>query len=172
MLDWYKKVFDARIQFQNPMLAFLTYDDEHHRFAFANMSAIDPAGTELDHVGKIGVDHVAYAYRSLRELLENWEQLKTIGITPYWSLHHGITVSLYYADPDGNQMEFQVDSYLTNEEANAFMAGPGYAMNPVGVEFDPAAWLAQLRSGAPETDYLVRTVHEPIPAMQGNAVRS
>ena len=31
MLEWYKTVFDARIQYQNPALAFMTYDDEHHR---------------------------------------------------------------------------------------------------------------------------------------------
>jgi len=35
MLRWYETVFDARIQYQNPALAFLTYDDEHHRVVFA-----------------------------------------------------------------------------------------------------------------------------------------
>jgi len=34
MLDWYQKVFEATMLYQNPALAFLTYDDEHHRFAF------------------------------------------------------------------------------------------------------------------------------------------
>ena len=58
----------------------------------------------------IGVDHVAYTYASLNDLLENYAQLKEKGIRPYWCVHHGITVSMYYADPDGNQMEFQVDS--------------------------------------------------------------
>jgi len=44
MIDWYKTVFGARVQYQDPGLAFLTYDDEHHRFAFANMDLIDPTG--------------------------------------------------------------------------------------------------------------------------------
>ena len=37
MLEWYQFVFDAEVQYQNPALAFLTYDDEHHRFALANL---------------------------------------------------------------------------------------------------------------------------------------
>ena len=171
MLDWYLKVFDAKIQYRNPMLAFITYDEEHHRFALANMEVIDPEGGGKEREGKIGVDHLAYSYASLRDLLENWEQLKALGVEPYWCLHHGITISLYYADPDGNQMEFQVDSYPTPEEANQFMAGPGYDANPIGVEFDPADWLAQLRAGAPESRFLVRKVHEPIAALRGAAVR-
>ncbi len=31
MLAWYKTVFEARVQYENPAFAFLTYDDEHHR---------------------------------------------------------------------------------------------------------------------------------------------
>ena len=120
-LHWYETVFDARVQYQNPGLAFLTYDDEHHRFAFANMSLFQPDGAETERQGAIGVDHVAYTYASLNDLLENYALLKEKGIRPYWCIHHGITVSLYYADPDGNQIEFQVDSYSSSEEANAFI---------------------------------------------------
>src|SRR5262245_29266907 len=109
MLAWYQAVFDARIQYQNPALAFLTYDDEHHRFAFASLAVLQPGGTETDRRGLIGVDHVAYTYASLRDLFENYAQLRASGIKPYWCVHHGMTVSMYYADPDGNQMEFQVD---------------------------------------------------------------
>ena len=41
MIAWYQKVFEAKVQYQNPGLAFLTYDDEHHRFAFANLAVLD-----------------------------------------------------------------------------------------------------------------------------------
>jgi len=162
MLDWYQKVFDARIRFQNEMLAFLTYDEEHHRFAFVNLDLLDPNPAEKNHVGIVGVDHVAYTFASLHDLLENWEQLKAIGIEPYWSIHHGITVSLYYSDPDGNRMEFQVESYRDPEEANAFMTGPGFTENSIGVEYDPQDWLARLRAGTPESDLLLREIHQPV----------
>ena len=57
MLRWYETVFGATVQYQNPGLAFLTYDDEHHRFAFANMSLFQPDGTETERQGAIGADH-------------------------------------------------------------------------------------------------------------------
>jgi catechol-2,3-dioxygenase len=167
MLQWYETVFDARVQHQNPVLAFLTYDDEHHRFAFANMSVLQPDGTETDRRGVIGVDHVAYSYASLHDLFENYAQLKEKGITPYWCVHHGITVSMYYADPDGNQMEFQVDSFRSSDEANAFINST-FTANPVGVEFDPEDWLARLRAGAPESDFLELRVHEPVSPVRGS----
>lgn len=168
MLRWYQTVFDAKVQHQNPALAFLTYDGEHHRFAFANLDILQPEGTEADRRGIIGVDHVAYTYASLNDLFENYAQLKAQGIRPYWCVHHGVTVSMYYADPDGNQMEFQVESYGSNEEANAFMAGPHFAANPIGVEYDPEVWLARLRAGAPASEFLLRQTDEPISPLRGS----
>ena len=61
---------------------------------------LQPDGTETEKEGLIGVDHVAYTYSSLDDLLENYEQLKAQGIMPYWCVHHGVTVSMYYADPE------------------------------------------------------------------------
>jgi len=172
MLRWYQTVFDAKVQHQNPALAFLTYDDEHHRFAFANLDVLQPGGTEKDRRGVIGVDHVAYTYSSLNDLLENYAQLKAQGIKPYWCIHHGVTVSMYYADPDGNQMEFQVDSYGSSEEANAFMTGPHFAANPIGVEYDPDEWLAKLRAGAPASGFLLRRTDEPVSPIRGYSFAS
>jgi catechol-2,3-dioxygenase len=162
MIRWYETVFDARVQHKNPALAFMTYDGEHHRFAFVNLAILQPGGPETDRQGSIGVDHVAYTYRSLAELFENYVQLKERGIHPYWCIHHGITVSMYYGDPDGNQMEFQIDSYSSNEEANAFMHGPGFEVNPIGVEYDPEEWLARMRAGAPDAEFLHRRTHLPV----------
>jgi len=119
----------------------------------------------------IGVDHVAYTYASLEDLFENYEQLKAKGIKPYWCVHHGVTVSMYYADPDGNQMEFQVDVFDSGEEANDYMCGPIVAANPVGVEYDPEDWLVQMRSGKPNSEFLTRQVHEPVSPIRGALTR-
>lgn len=162
MIDWYVKVFGCKVQFQSPVLAFVTYDDEHHRVAFVNLEAVDPEARLNDRRGAVGVDHVAYTFASLGELLENYAQLKAIGVMPYWRLHHGVTVSLYYADPDGNQMEFQVDAYPTVDEANGFMKGPGFDTNPIGVEFNPDELLQKVRSGVDTATLLLRTEHLPV----------
>lgn len=167
MLEWYQFVFDAKVQHQNSALAFLTYDDEHHRLAFVNLAVLQPDGAETEKQGLIGVDHVAYTYASLEDLLENYGQLKAKGIMPYWCVHHGITVSMYYADPDGNQMEFQVDVFDSGEKANDFVCGPIFAANPIGVEYDPDEWLARMRTGAPLSDFLVRKFHEPMSPIRG-----
>ena len=167
MLAWYQFVFDAQVQYRNPALAFLTYDDEHHRFALLNLDVLQAEGSETEKQGLIGVDHVAYTYASLEDLFENYDQLKTKGINPYWCVHHGVTVSMYYADPDGNQMEFQVDAFDSPEEANDFMCGPINAANPVGVEYDPEDWLVQMRTGTPASDFLLRRVHEPQSPIRG-----
>jgi catechol-2,3-dioxygenase len=146
MVAWYENVFEAKVVYQNPALAFLTYDDEHHRFAFINMSAFKPDGAKTVEPADTGVNHVAYTYANLGDLLETYARLKQSGIKPYWPIHHGLTLSLYYQDPDGNRMEFQVDC-CTVEEANAYMLSEAFAANPVGVEIDPEALLAQYRSG-------------------------
>ena len=168
MVRWYQAVFDAQVQYQNPALAFLTYDDEHHRFAFANLDVLKPEGSERDRRGLIGVDHLAYTYASVKDLLENYAVLKAQNINPYWCVHRGITVSMYYADPDGNQMEFQVDCFDSSEAANAYMESPHFAANPIGVEFDPDEWLSRLRSGTPPSEFLVRSTDEPVSPIRGS----
>ncbi|MBY4596066.1 VOC family protein [Ottowia caeni] len=168
MIAWYQTVFGAKIQFGNPALTFLTYDDEHHRVALLNLDLLLPQARELAGRAKTGVDHVAYCYKSLPILLSNYERLRDLGIKPYWCIHHGITISMYYADPDGNQMEFQVDCFESNEDANDFMSGPGYGVNPIGVEYDPEEYLARLRAGEPEKALLTRNVHLPVSDIRGS----
>lgn len=163
MLSWYKNVFEATVQHQNPAFAFLTYDDEHHRFAFANMTLINPDGTETNASSKVGVNHVGYTFSSIGELLENYDRLKELGITPYWQIHHGVTLSLYYQDPDGNRMEFQVDVCRDAEEARVYMSSPAFAANPVGVGVDFDSMLARYRNGAPPETLLVQPDGPPSP---------
>ena len=156
MIEWYQKVFEAKVQYQNPAFAFLTYDDEHHRFAFANLSVMSPNAVESSGTPMVGVNHVAYTYANLGELLDTYDRLKQLGIMPYWGVHHGLTLSVYYQDPDGNRMEFQVDCCANAEEANAYMHSDAFAANPVGVDIDPDALLAQYRSGVQPATLLVQ----------------
>jgi catechol-2,3-dioxygenase len=166
MLAWYRSVFEAEVVYENPALAFLTYDDEHHRFALANLDVLKPDGAS--DRGEIGVNHVAYTYRNVGDLLDTYVRLKEAGIEPYWPVHHGTTLSLYYTDPDGNRMEFQVDCG-TVQEATALMKTPEYAANPVGVTYDPEELLARFRNGEGEESLLVQPVGgpSPIPAAHG-----
>src|SRR3954452_12561449 len=146
MIAWYRDVFEAEIVNYDPAIAFMTYDDEHHRFAFANLDLLKPDGGSPDDRGQVGVNHVAYTYGSLADLLGTYQRLKQAGIAPYWPVHHGTTLSLYYTDPDGNRMELQVDCG-TIEQAKALMATADFAANPIGVAFDPDLLVARLDQG-------------------------
>ncbi|HEY9501404.1 MAG TPA: VOC family protein [Pyrinomonadaceae bacterium] len=170
MLSWYETVFEARVQYQNPAFAFLTYDNEHHRFAFANMTLLRP-DDEADTTAnsKSGVNHVGYTYATVGELLETYDRLKQLGITPYWRVHHGVTLSMYFQDPDGNRMEFQVDCCANAEEAHTYMHSDDFAANPIGVEVDFDSLLAEYRNGVP-TETLLRQPDgppSPIPVEHG-----
>ncbi len=148
MVGWYQRVFDAEVQHADPALAFLSYDDEHHRFAIANLDVLRPDDREREKKGLVGVDHVAYTLDSLEDLLDSYAELREKGIRPYWCVHHGITVSMYYKDPDGNQTEFQVDCFPSSDATVGYMKGPAFAENPVGVEYDPDDWLSRRKAGA------------------------
>ena len=159
MIAWYEAVFEAKAVHQDPALAFLTYDDEHHRFAFGNLDIFKPDGAAQERAD-VGVNHLAYTYASAGELLQTYARLKDAGIKPYWPVHHGITLSLYYTDPDGNRMEFQVDAG-THDQMAAYMSGETFAGNPVGVSFDPDRLLAAYQNGAREDELLKMPPGEP-----------
>jgi hypothetical protein len=79
---------------------------------------------------------------------------------------------MYYADPDGNQMEFQTECFDSGDDANAFMAGPGFAQNPIGVEFDPDEILARRKRDGTVADFLRREVHQPVSPIRGAVARA
>ena len=170
MKDWYINVFGAEIVHGDPALAFLTYDDESHRFAIANLDVLKPDTPKDSGPGEIGLNHIAYTYDSAADLLETYARLKGQGLMPYWPVHHGITLSFYYQDPDGNRIELQVES-CNSKDAFDYMRSEAFANNPVGVEVDPEALLTRYRDGASEAELTALPEGEPspIPAAHGMA---
>lgn len=153
MVEWHKTVLECRVVHANDFLCFLTYDEEHHRVAIAALPGLE--GDGVNHQAP-GVMHVAYSFDGLGEMLGNYERLREAGVTPYWSINHGPTTSMYYRDPDGNQIEMQVDNYATVDEATRFMESPAFEQNPIGVNYDPDELLEKFRAGVPEEELLMR----------------
>ena len=149
MLAWYRQVFHLRTSFEAPVIAFLTYDEEHHRIAFLNTAHL-PAPEQL----QTGIDHVAFTYAGLPDLLLTYERLKKVGITPFWCINHGPTTSMYFKDPDANEIELQVDNYPTLAEAVGYFTSPAFAANPIGVDYDPDLLLQKLQAGVPIAELL------------------
>ena len=155
MVEWYLKVFEARIQHKDDTLCFMTYDDEHHRMAFVNLGPA-PGPDAVKPEGKPGVHHVSYTWSDLDGLVHTYKRLREYGVVPKLPIRHGLTLSMYYADPDGNMMEFQVD-LMSLEEADAFMKGSAFAANPVGEPFDPEELAQRYDSGKPVDDIIFRS---------------
>ncbi|VUC32626.1 unnamed protein product [Clonostachys rosea] len=139
MVSFYKAFLGAHATFENEFLSFLTYDDEHHRIAIGYAP-----GTSEKVPTSAGLEHVAFSFSTLQDLLSAYTQRKARGILPIWSINHGPTTSIYYQDPDGNQIETQVDNFDTIDEASQFLASPEYAENPIGVDFDPETLIQKL----------------------------
>ncbi len=144
VLAWWRTLLQATTVFENDFIVFLTYDDEHHRLAIVQIPSLDPRSERA-----AGLDHVAYSFSELGELLGTYERLKSAGIKPHWCINHGPTTSLYYRDPDGNQVEIQVDNFSTEVELKGWMASGEFEKNPIGVEYDPDKLLERYRRGDP-----------------------
>jgi catechol 2,3-dioxygenase-like lactoylglutathione lyase family enzyme len=157
-IRWYEQVLGAEVVFGNPFLTFLTYDEEHHRIAVVNT-----AGEPEPPPGAVGVDHVAFTFASLADLLHTYRRLAAADVRPYWCINHGPTTSLYYRDPNGIQVELQIDNFASDEELNAWMRSGAFKANPIGVEFDPDVLAARLERGDPLVE-LVRQGSAPRPS--------
>jgi len=164
MVEWYTTVLQAEIVFENQMLAFMTYDDEHHRLAIAGFPGIVDRAPH-----SAGLDHLAYTYASLGDLVATYERLKAAGITPLVPINHGLTTSMYYRDPDGNKVELQIDNFNSIEELKGFFRSNDFSKNPIGVSFDPDELARQYHAGVPEAEL---KKYRPEAGLDPNAMRN
>lgn len=144
MLDWYTRVFLATAIYQDNNLVFLSYDEEeHHRVVILRL----PDEAPDKNPNGPGMLHLAHTFNSIEGLLGTYERLKNEGIEPVLRINHGVTTSLYYMDPDGNQVEFQCDNFESIEECRAYFQSAAFQENPVGLVYDPEILLAGIAAG-------------------------
>lgn len=156
MIEWYRVVLEAEVMSASPMVTFLTYDDEHHRIAIANMPGLQERPFQ-----SAGVEHCAFTYACLDDLIHTYERLQQSAISPYWTVNHGPTLSFYYRDPDNNQIELQIDIFASNEKVNTWLEQSDFASNPIGVTFEPEDLIARYRGGESLDTLLARPVIDP-----------
>ena len=141
MVDWYKTVLNAEIVREFPHIVFMTYDEEHHRLAFASI----PGLVERPKMSA-GHDHLAFTYGSLGDLVATYERLKEAGIKPSVPVAHGLTTSLYYRDPDGGGVELTIDNLDPSEWRD-------WMQNQLSLElvtFDPEEMARKYHAGVPD----------------------
>ena len=141
MRQWYLTTLNGHVQYENPNVCFLTYDEEHHRIGIVQI----PGVTDETCAGP-GLEHISFAYNDLGELLANYQRLKALGVEPYWTINHGPTISMYYRDPDGNKVETQYDVFATADEATDFI-NRYYGENFMGIIFEPEHMAQRYEAG-------------------------
>ena len=145
MIKWYALVVGTQVQFRNETAAWTTNDDANHRIAFL---AVPGLSDDADKVCHNGMHHCAFEYSSFAELMSTYDRLRHAGVEPAFSLDHGMTISLYYKDPESNFVELQSDNFSDWRLSGEFMRGSRqFAANPIGVFFDPARVYETFKSG-------------------------
>jgi catechol-2,3-dioxygenase len=85
----------------------------------------------------------------LEDLNASYLRLKKAGIVPHFCLDHGMTLSYYYRDPDGNHVELQIDNFGDWAKSSAWMHdSPEFHDDPIGHFVDPDRVAAAHAAGA------------------------
>ncbi len=135
MIEWYALVVGTTVTYKFDGGAWLSNDAANHRIALLTNPEWDDDPYKLQHTG---LHHTAYEYGSMDDLLDTYLRLKELGILPHASLDHGMTMSFYYVDPDGNSVELQCDEFGDWSASKEFMkASPEFARDPIGTNIDP-----------------------------------
>ena len=135
MIDFYRTLVGAEVIHQFEGGAWLTNDAANHRIA---LLAFPNFVDDPDKETRTGMHHSAFEYGSFEELNSSYLRLKEEEVTPALCLDHGMTLSYYYADPDGNHVELQVDCFGDWARSKDWMRNSEeFKANPIGVFVDP-----------------------------------
>ena len=144
MIAWYGLVVGMRPTYAFEGGAWLSNDSANHRLALLSTPLVRDDPDKLIHAG---IHHTAFEYATLDELLGTYVRLEAAGVLPHSVLDHGMTLSFYYVDPDGNSVELQVDHFGDWARSTEFMHGERFAEDPIGTYVDPRRLVAAWQSG-------------------------
>jgi catechol-2,3-dioxygenase len=161
MLDWYASVLgmtpnlrsSTAIATEGSSFAtgvWISNDRANHRIALVTWPGLKDDEDKHAHTR---VQHVAFEYATIDDLLNSYTRLKDLGIEPVITADHGPTIAFYYEDPDGNSVELFVDNFGDWDKSTEFMrSSPEMAANPMGTFVDPEQMIVARRRGACHAD--------------------
>ena len=145
MVAFYELIAGLQPVYYAEHAAWLTNDEANHRIALLRLPGIHPP---VDKPHTAGLHHTAFEYDTFDEWLDNYARLRDAGVRPELCLDHGMTMSMYYADPDGNGVEIQVDMFGDWKLSKEWMwASQEFAADQVGPQFDPDQLVVARASG-------------------------
>ena len=132
---FYTEVLGFEIASKRPIGTFLTCGKIHHDLALFQAPEDAQPVTE----GRLGLNHFAVQVEDMDELTEVYHHLKAHGVTIDRLTDHVMTKSVYFFDPDGNQIEFFCNSTDTAEEGLELMRSPNRKNTELVLEDVPAS---------------------------------
>ena len=145
MVAFYELVCGLHPVFYGHDSAWLTNDEANHRIALLKLPGTVPP---VNKPHSAGLHHTAFEYSTFTSWLDNFERLRNQGLLPHICFHHGMTMSMYYADPEGNGVEIQVDVFHDWNVSKEWMwASQEFAADQIGAPFDPEKLVAARNAG-------------------------
>ncbi len=156
MVDWYAKLvgMDTIYSTSNaggsdssgPVgAAFVSNDRAHHRIAILSLTELQEDADKKTHVK---LQHVAFEYATIDDLLNSYVRIKNLGIEPILTTDHGPTIAFYYKDPDSNIVELFVDNFGDWDKSRAYTQSSGdFHKNLMGTFVDADKLVAAAQAG-------------------------
>lgn len=92
---------------EKPRVLFLASNArDHHEIGLAEVGP----DAENPKPGAVGVAHVAFRLKTEEELETAYRELKQREVPVTFTVNHGVSKSVYFLDPDGNELEVYVDN--------------------------------------------------------------
>ena len=124
---------------------WLTNDRANHRIRILCLPGLEGDPERARHHR---LQHVAFEYPTLDDLLSTYARLKAVGIEPVRTADQGTTTSFYYLDPDGNCIELLADNFGDWEMSGEYMRNSAkFAANPMGTFIDADKMIAARQAG-------------------------
>ncbi len=100
---WYEEVLGLHTYDYRPgWAAFMSANqDMSHEIALMQVGDDAP----LQQKGQVGLNHLAFMMESLDDLKDAYHRLKEKGVKIDRIVDHGLSLGIYFRDPDGNGLE-------------------------------------------------------------------
>jgi catechol 2,3-dioxygenase len=119
---FYTEVLGLQQMMELPQLKaafFASNGRDHHELACFEVGA-DAAAAQPR---QIGLAHIAFRLRDEDHLRAAYKEFKEKNVPIVFTVDHGITKSIYFRDPDGNQLEVYCDNspeYIAKMKENRY----------------------------------------------------